>query len=134
MAETSQLVERQGAVDSGSRRKRTLLAAGGAFGAVLASACCVLPLALVTLGVSGAWIGSLTLLDPYKPYIAIVALSLIGAGFWQVYFKPRPETACGPDGYCARPESTVITQIVLWVAAVLVLLALTVSWWAPFLY
>lgn len=134
MVEASQAFEGQGAVDNGARRKRTLLAAGGVLGAVLASACCVLPLALVTLGVSGAWIGSLTLLEPYKPYIAVVALGLIGAGFWQVYFKSRPEAACGPDGYCARPESTIITQAVLWIATVLVLLALTIGWWAPFLY
>ncbi|MBL8594500.1 MAG: mercury transporter MerT, partial [Devosia sp.] len=127
-------LERQGSADNGARRKRTLLAAGGVVGAVLASACCVLPLALVTLGVSGAWIGSLTLLDPYQAYIAVVALGLIGAGFWQVYFKPRPVDECGPDGYCARPESTVITQAVLWIATALVLLALTIGWWAPFLY
>ncbi len=134
MIETSQAFDGQRAVDKSARRKRTLLAAGGAVGAVLASACCVLPLALVTLGASGAWIGSLTLFDPYKPYIAVVALGLIGAGFRQVYFKPRPEAECGPDGYCARPESTVITQAVLWVATVLVLLALTIGWWAPFFY
>lgn len=134
MAEASQAFDGQPAVDSSNRRKRTLLAAGGALGAVLASACCVLPLALVTLGVSGAWIGSLTLLNPYKPYIAVVALGLIGAGFWQVYVRPRPAADCGPDGYCARPESTAITQAVLWAATVLVLLALTIGWWAPFLY
>ncbi|MGE3720007.1 MAG: mercuric transporter MerT family protein [Bauldia sp.] len=134
MTEASQALERQGSADNGASRKRTLLAAGGVVGAVLASACCVLPLALVTLGVSGAWIGSLTLLEPYKPYVAAVALGLIGAGFWQVYFKPRPADACGPDGYCARPESTVITQTALWIATVLVLLALTIGWWAPLFY
>jgi mercuric ion transport protein len=115
------------------RRGRTLLAVGGMLGAVLASACCVLPLALVSLGVSGAWIGSLTLLEPYKPYIAVVTLALIGGGFWSVYLR-KPAVVCGPDGYCARPESTLITQAALWLATVLVLLALTISWWAPLLY
>lgn len=134
MTEAQQALERQGGAGNGARGKRTLLATGGVVGAVLASACCLLPLALVTLGVSGAWIGSLTLLEPYKPYIAAVALGLIGAGFWQVYFKPRPVGECGPDGYCARPESTLITQTALWIATVLVLLALTIGWWAPFLY
>ena len=116
------------------RTRRTLLAAGGILGAVLASACCILPLALVTLGVSGAWIGSLTALDPVKPYIAVVTLGLIGGGFWHVYFRKPAEVVCGPDGYCARPESTVITQAALWLATALVLLALTIGWWAPFLY
>ena len=116
------------------RTRRMLLAAGGILGAVLASACCILPLALVTLGVSGAWIGSLTMLDPFNPYVAAVTLALIGGGFWHVYFRKPAPVVCGPDGYCARPESTFITQAVLWIATVLVLLALTIGWWAPFLY
>jgi mercuric ion transport protein len=115
------------------RTRRRLLAAGSILGAVLASACCVLPLALVSLGVSGAWIGSLTLLEPYKPYVAVVTLALIAGGFWQVYFN-KPQVVCDADGYCARPESTLITQTALWLATVLVLLALTIGWWAPFLY
>ncbi len=116
------------------RARRTLLAAGGIVGAILASACCILPLVLVTLGVSGAWIGSLTMLEPFKPYIAVVTLGLIGGGFWHVYVRKPAAVVCGPDGYCARPESTVITQVVLWIATALVLLALTIGWWAPFLY
>lgn len=122
-----------GADQRAPRVRRTLLAVGGILGAVLASACCVLPLTLVTLGVSGAWIGSLTLLEPFKPYVAVVTLGLIGGGFWYVYFR-GPAVVCDPDGYCARPESTVITQAALWIATVLVLLALTIGWWAPFLY
>lgn len=120
-------------VGAARRRQRTLLATGSILGGLIASACCVLPLVLVSLGVSGAWIGSLTALNPYKPYIAVVTLALIGAGFWRVYFRPRP-VVCGPDGYCARPESTVITQVVLWLAAGLVILALTIGWWAPPFY
>jgi hypothetical protein len=48
---------------SGADRKGVFAALGLA-GAFLASACCILPLALVTLGISGAWIGNLTALEP----------------------------------------------------------------------
>ena len=41
------------------------LIAGG-ISALLASACCLGPLVLIMLGISGAWIGSLTLLEPYN--------------------------------------------------------------------
>lgn len=115
-----------------ARQRRTWLAAGSLLGAVLASACCVIPLALVTLGVSGAWIGSLAALEPYKPYVAAVTLVLIGLGFGQVYFRRQP--VCEPGTYCARPESSVISQVALWLATALVLLALTMNWWAPLLY
>jgi mercuric ion binding protein len=52
------------------------VAAGALIGAGLASACCVVPLLLVMLGISGAWIANLTALEPYKPYVAGVTLAL----------------------------------------------------------
>lgn len=118
--------------DTAGTRRRGWLAVGGLAGAVLASSCCIVPLLLVTLGVSGAWIGSLTVLEPYKPWFAGVALVFIGLGFRQVYFKAR--AACVDGSYCARPQSTLIAKAALWAATALVLLALTVNWWAPFLY
>jgi len=102
----------------------------GAIGAVLASSCCILPFALLMLGVSGAWIGSLTVLEPYKEYFAVVALGFLGFGFWQVYFKPQKQC---DDGYCATPKSNSVIKTVLWVSAILVLLALTIDFWAPIL-
>ena len=49
-------------------RKRSIFAVGSVIGAILAMSCCVMPLLFVTLGISGAWIGNLTALEPYKPY------------------------------------------------------------------
>jgi len=113
-------------------REKTLFAVGGVIGAILASTCCIAPLVLLTLGISGAWIGNLTALEPYKPYFAAVALIFVGLGFRQVYFKAKP--ACVEGSYCARPESSLITKTSLLLATVLVVLALTINWWAPFFY
>ncbi len=55
---------------------RVALMTGG-LAATLASTCCLGPLALVALGFSGAWIGNLTALEPYRPIFigaALVAL------------------------------------------------------------
>ena len=95
-------------------------------GALLASCCCVVPLVLVSIGVSGAWIGNLTALEPYSPIFAAVALLCIGLGFWHVYFRQV--------GACATKRSIKITKAVLWIAAVLTLVALTTKWWAPLFY
>ncbi|WCL52893.1 mercuric transporter MerT family protein [Gimibacter soli] len=102
----------------------------GVIGAILASSCCILPFVFLMLGVSGAWIGNLTVLEPYKDYFAAVTLVFLGVGFWQVYIKPKRQCA---EGYCATPRSDRIIKIILWVSAVLVLLALTVDIWAPIL-
>jgi mercuric ion transport protein len=119
----------------GSRDKESRshwFAAGGIIGAVLASSCCVVPLILVTFGVSGAWIGNLTALEPYKPYFVIVTLAFLVGGFWHVYLRRKPD--CVDGGYCARPESSLITKTALWVATIIVVLAMTLQWWAPLFY
>lgn len=116
--------------DRGGRQ--TWFAAAGVIGAVLASSCCIAPLVLLTLGVSGAWIGNLTALEPYKPVFLGVALVFIGLGFRQVFFKPKP--ACEDGSYCARPESAIVTQVALWVATLLVVLAASIDGWAPLFY
>ena len=118
--------------ENNSQSPQRLLAAGGIAGAIIASSCCVLPLLLITLGVSGAWIGSLTALEPYKPFFLAVTAILLGAGFWHVYIKPK--RACADGSYCARPSSGRITQIALWLATALALLAATVNFWAPLFY
>ena len=115
-----------------SDRRKGWFATGGVIGAILASTCCIAPLVLLTLGISGAWIGNLTALEPYKPIFAGVALVFIGLGFRQIYFKARP--ACEGGSYCARPESSRITKTALWLSTMLVVMALTINWWAPIFY
>ena len=104
----------------------------GFLGAVLASSCCVIPLILVSLGVSGAWIGTLNALDPYKEYLAAISLMFLAAGFRQVYRKKT--TSCADESFCANPISERFTKPVLWIATTLIIVALTTDWWAPFFY
>ncbi len=117
--------------DSDQSRSKWL-AAAGISGALMASSCCVVPLLLVTLGISGAWIGNLTALEPYKPYLLSITFLLLGLGFWYVYFKPKKE--CEEGSYCARPFSARITKFALWIATLLAILSATVNYWAPLFY
>lgn len=105
----------------GGDRAQRLLAVGGILGALGAASCCVIPFALFLAGVSGAWIGNLTILEPYQPIFAAVSLGFIGYGAWRVY--RRPKQVC-EDGYCATPQSDRIAKIGLLAAGVLVVLAL----------
>ena len=116
--------------DDGSKNR--LVAAGSVLGAILASSCCIVPLVLISLGVSGAWIGNFTALEPYKPIFIGITMLFLGYGFWHVYLKPKE--ACAEDSYCATDTSSRITKSALWVATVLVLLALTIDYWAPLFY
>lgn len=76
---------------------RGALFAGG-LAALLASTCCLGPLVLVALGFSGAWIGNLTVLEPYRPIF-------LGAAFVAMFFAYRrifrPAQDCKPGDVCA---------------------------------
>jgi mercuric ion transport protein len=119
------------AESAGDERGRTrLVAAGGIFGALAASSCCILPLVLFSVGISGAWIANFTALAPYQPYIAAATLVLLGYGYYLVYVKPK--RACA-DGSCARPLPNRVAKSSLWIATALVVTALTFGFWAPLL-
>jgi mercuric ion transport protein len=100
---------------------RTAVSLGGVLAALAASSCCVLPFALFTLGISGAWIGNLTALAPYQPYFVALALALLSSGLVLVYRKPA--AACAEGSYCARPASDRVAKAGLWTSAALVALA-----------
>lgn len=108
-------------IDLGESKKARWIATGGILGALAASTCCILPLVLFSLGISGAWIGQLTALSPYQPiFIALTALCL-GYGYWLVYRKPKQ--ACDDGIACARPLPNRLVKTMLWLATALVLIA-----------
>src|SRR5260370_30574653 len=71
----------------------------GILSAIGASICCVGPLVLLALGVSGAWIGSLTALEPYRPIFIGLTMLFLGFAFYRLYFV-RP--ACSPQSAFAH--------------------------------
>ena len=93
----------------------------GGLAAILASTCCLGPLLLVSLGLSGAWIGTLTALEPYRPLFiggALIALFFAGRRIF------RPAKRCEPGEVCAAPRTRRIYKIVFGLVSVLVLIAL----------
>jgi mercuric ion transport protein len=114
-----------------NRRRQRLIAAGGLFGALAASSCCILPLALFALGVSGAWIGNFTRLAAYQPYFLAATLACLGCGYWLVY---RSSTrACADGEACARPLPNRIVKTSLILGTILVVAALGLDFIAPLL-
>ena len=109
---------------------RVALMAGGV-AAILASTCCLGPLVLILLGFSGAWIGNLTALEPYRPFfigMALVALFFARQRIW------RPVAACQPGEVCALPQVRRSYQFLFGLVAFLVLIALAFPYIAPFFY
>ena len=103
----------------------------GSLAAILASTCCLGPLVLVTLGFSGAWIGNLPLLEPYRPVFIGVALVALFFAYRRIF---RPAQACRPGEVCAIPQVRTTYKLLFWMVAALVLVALGFPYVLPFFY
>ena len=99
--------------------------------AILASTCCLGPLILLSLGISGAWISNLTLLEPYRPIFIGAALVALFFAYRRLFRAPA---ACKPGEVCATPQVNATYKLLFWVVAALVVVALAFPLVAPLFY
>lgn len=93
--------------DDAAPRKLSLgLLAVAVTSSLIASTCCVIPLALVLLGITGAWMVHLNALKPWVPFFTAMAVAaLAGSGY--LLFRPLtrcevPEDTCGDSRRVGR--------------------------------
>lgn len=111
-------------------RSNSVALGTAAAAALLASACCVAPLALVLVGVSGAWIGQLAAFEPYQPiFLAAAILALILA--WRKIWR-APD--CADGRACAAPAGKRAQKITFLVIASLLAVVLGFPFVAPLFY
>ena len=101
--------------------------AAGALSAIGASVCCVLPLALLAIGVGGAWIGQLRAFERFYPIFVGAAIAAFAFAFYRLYLKPAP---CAPDDACASPRTQRNQRIAFWASLVSAKLLVL----SPFIY
>jgi mercuric ion transport protein len=104
--------------------------AGSILSAFLASTCCIGPLLLALLGISGA-----SLLLPFKrhqPYFVALTFLLVGTSLFLTYRSPR----AGEDAECAcpAPRASVGAKLLIWLATVLALAFLALPFLAPVVF
>lgn len=78
------------------------------------------------LGIGGAWIGNLTLLEPYRPIFIVAVLVLFGFSGWKVY---RPIEDCEPGTACAVPQIRKRRQAIFWLTALIALVLVSSNYW-----
>jgi mercuric ion transport protein len=108
---------------------KTLLAS--ALAAVGASLCCVAPLVLVTLGIGGAWVATLTQLEPLRPIFILLALGLLVLAWRKLY---RTAEVCEPGMPCADPGVRQRQRLVFWLVGIPLLGLLAFPWYAHWFY
>jgi mercuric ion transport protein len=108
--------------------KGTLFA--GALAAIGASICCVGPLVLLMLGIGGAWVASLTALEPLRPWLIGATLLFLGLSLRRLYLQPQ---VCAPGAACADPIMLTRQRWIFWIVTLGLLALLSVPWLATFL-
>lgn len=106
---------------------------GGVAAAIAASLCCVGPLVLVMLGVGGAWVGNLAVLEPFRPYFLGAALIALFFAWKKIYRAPAA-AACTPGSLCALPQTNRVYKALFWIVAALIAVAFVFPYLAPLFY
>jgi mercuric ion transport protein len=105
---------------SGSKRIVKWTTAGGLLAALgVCAACCLLPFALLSVGVAGAWVSTLDALAPYKWIFIVLTVALLGYGFYLAYWKPR--RTCAAGAACTTCGTSRSVRVGLWAATILAL-------------
>ncbi len=104
--------------------------AAGFAAALGASVCCAGPFVLVTLGMGGAWLASLSALQDYYVLFVAAALAFFGFAFYRLYLKPAP---CAPDGTCVTTPGRRKQRIAFWTTLVFAKALVLFPFYAPYL-
>ncbi len=105
--------------DTENKKDRGILWAAGAVAtAIVASACCWLPLLLLAFGLSA--VGVSATFQQVRPLFLGVTTLLLGIAFYFAYFRKQ---ACGPGSSCAAPNLKLrrFNRVLLWLATAVVL-------------
>lgn len=106
---------------------------GGVIAAIAASLCCIGPLVLVMLGIGGAWVSNLSVLEPFRPYSLAAAVIFLFLAWRKIYGAPSA-AACSPGSLCALPQINKVYKIMFWIVAILIGLAIAFPYIAPMFY
>jgi len=113
---------------SGSMSKGSLIAM--IIAGITASACCIGPFVLLTLGISGSWISNFSALEPLRPVFIGITAIFLGLTYRKLYILPK---SCDIDSPCANPAYLRKQRMTFWIVTVAVIAIITFPWYGPWL-
>lgn len=109
--------------------KQTMIAS--VLAGIGASLCCVAPLVLLSLGIGGAWVATLTAFEPLRPIFIGFAALFIGLSFHKLYLTAP---SCEDGKPCADEEVIRKQRLIFWGVTIPLLGLLAFPWFAPLFY
>lgn len=108
---------------------KSWLGIGAVLAAIGASACCVGPFLLLSLGIGGAWMSTLTAMESARPFFIILTLVFLALGYRKLYQKP---SGCEEGADCTISDIQRRQRRVFWLGSSLILMLLAFPWLLPF--
>ncbi|WP_394999819.1 mercuric transporter MerT family protein [Sphingomonas sp.] len=100
----------------------SLLTVAGLAAAFGVAACCALPLLLISLGLSTAWLGGIaSVAEPNRALLLVLAALALSGGAYFLWRQQRHAAKCGPNGVCTPPAVRVLTLVGLLMGVVLLI-------------
>lgn len=105
------------------------LVGGGILASFIASLCCIGPLILTLLGVSGA--AALSKFEIIRIPMILIVLSLFGTAGFGLY---RKRNSCEPGSICSDPKKFRKMVIFYWLGFLLAIIGITSPNWVVWLF
>src|ERR1700747_1615898 len=117
-----------------ANKKGFWLLLAGTLTAIGASACCVIPLMLLTLGIGGSWLSSLSLLEPYRPLFIGATLLLLSFSFHRIYLAPRVRDGSSSGGQHNGHNGMKRLRLAFWITSTVASGLIALPWLIPLFY
>lgn len=101
---------------------------GAILAAIGASACCVGPFLFLSLGMGGAWLSSLTAMEPIRPIFIILTLVFMVLGYRKLYQTP---SCCEEAASCVSVAQRK-QRLIFWLMSAFIFLLLAFPWLMAF--
>ncbi|MGB1200306.1 MAG: mercuric transporter MerT family protein [Cognaticolwellia aestuarii] len=95
-----------------------------------ASACCIGPLLLLSLGLGGAWVGTLTAMEPYSGYFTAITFIILSMVFHKLYIAPKP---CDEGSTCVNPKAQKNQRILFWLTSIMLIAMVSFPYYADYI-
>lgn len=105
---------------------------GSLVAGIFTSVCCVLPLVLLMLGISGAWMSYLTIFEPYRPVFIIVSVALLLIAYKKIYTGESEDKCCNNENICLKLDRKKYYKVIFWIIAFVIFILILTPYIIPY--
>jgi mercuric ion transport protein len=116
-------------MENKTENKSAYLVGGGIVASIIASFCCIGPLILTLMGISGAAV--LSKFEVIRVPMILLVVIFFGLSGFSLY---RKRTKCEPGSICANPKKYKAMVAFYWIGLVVAVMGITAPYWVAWFF